>query len=576
MLAEDPQLESIVYLFNKNNMISLSVQKEFKSVQISQIISKVNIRSVKTNGVDRLKTKIQRLGYQDSFPVTLYKRENGYRLIDGNHRLEACVELGLSEIPALIIEQPKTDLEEIKLARESNEASETVVPTTFVDDAELIWRMLEKNTQEEVGKTLGWSRAKVKDYNSLSKISTKTWRLIGATFNNNRTNEEDTDAPDNGATAPDIFTENLLRSIVNLNPRQQYELVSNLVNDKEKNFNKAKFKTLAIQYKANNEIFNYVLSSIGKIPLGTKETKFRKKLMLEIYNETYEKNKYSKDWINLKKLNEENKKKGKDLIKSTEAVDKLIQYINDRINDLQSITLVNGDFNEKVKEIGDKTIDLIVTDPPYNIARDRVIDYDNRSEVSYDFGEWDKVEKTEFITSLQLWAKEWYRIAKDTASIYVFMSDRYFSYARDALEDAGWNIKNPMVWCKSNPGTTPVTSDRKSSFELILFAVKESGKHTFNQLPNNDKQCLNYTIKGICQGNERIKLDKNGTTHPTQKPESLITELIESSSNKNDLIFDGFMGVGTTLAVAKKLGRKAIGIELDKTYYEFACDRLKK
>ena len=80
----------------------------------------------------------------------------------------------------------------------------------------------------------------------------------------------------------------------------------------------------------------------------------------------------------------------------------------------------------------------------------------------------------------------------------------------------------------------------------------------------------------ICNGKERIK-DKTGKkAHPTQKPESLLHRILIGSSNKGDIILDPFFGTGTTGAVAKKLGRKYIGIEKDKQYIEVAKKRIDK
>lgn len=529
-------------------------------IRPQEIISRVEARSVKADGVERLKAKIDRLGFQVDKPIRVYPFESGYRLIDGNHRLEAAIAYGLEQVPALIVEPPANELDAIKQARESNEAAETVVPTTFVDDAELIWRLLENSTQKEVADALKWSRSQIADYKQLSKLCHKAWQGIVASFQYSCDTPKEDDATNIVATATSPFTEGLLRNIVSLKPRQQIELVSRLSTDK--NFKKGQFNNFAKQYKANNEIWAYVLGKVGKIPLGKSDNKFRKELMLEVFGDIYDRNKYSKEWGQKKEAN------------STQGVDQLIEYVKDKISSVTSITLIQGDFAEKVKEIGDESVDLILTDPPYNIATERVMDYEGRSAVSYDFGEWDKVEKENFLSYLESWAAEWYRIAKPTASIYVFMSDRYFSHARDALEKVGWQIKNPVVFCKTNPGTSPVKSDRKSAVEFVLFAVKNSGKHNFHDIPNNGNQCLNYTIGGICQGNERQKIDKDGNTHPTQKPAWIITELIEASSNKNDLVFDGFMGVGTVPATAKKLGRKAIGIELDPLYFDVASERV--
>lgn len=82
-------------------------------------------------------------------------------------------------------------------------------------------------------------------------------------------------------------------------------------------------------------------------------------------------------------------------------------------------------------------------------------------------------------------------------------------------------------------------------------------------------------VFGLCKGNERLK-DENGIkAHPTQKPLKLIQQILLTASNKDDLVFDPFMGSGTTAVVAEALGRKWIGIERDEKYVKLAENRIK-
>ena len=82
-------------------------------------------------------------------------------------------------------------------------------------------------------------------------------------------------------------------------------------------------------------------------------------------------------------------------------------------------------------------------------------------------------------------------------------------------------------------------------------------------------------VFGLCKGKERLK-DENGIkAHPTQKPLKLIQQVVLSASNKGDIVFDPFMGSGTTAVVAEALGRKWFGIERDEKYIELARDRVK-
>jgi site-specific DNA-methyltransferase (adenine-specific)/modification methylase len=85
----------------------------------------------------------------------------------------------------------------------------------------------------------------------------------------------------------------------------------------------------------------------------------------------------------------------------------------------------------------------------------------------------------------------------------------------------------------------------------------------------------NHIETAICQGNERLVDSKKNTLHPTQKPEKVIRHLMEVSSNRGDKVFDGFMGTGTTAKVSRDNGRKFIGIEKEKNFFEAAQERLK-
>lgn len=171
------------------------------------------------------------------------------------------------------VDKPASELDAIKQARESNEASETVVPTTFVDDAELVWRLTEKNpstekpkhTQDEAAKAMGWSREAVKNYAALQKIDNEAWKVIGTAFQKNVPAEDDADVPVNGTTVPaSPFTEGLLRNILCLRRKQQRELCRGLAAPKDA-ITKAKFKANAANYKTRNEIATWMLEQLGGV-----------------------------------------------------------------------------------------------------------------------------------------------------------------------------------------------------------------------------------------------------------------------------------------------------------------------
>jgi len=160
------------------------------------------------------------------------------------------MQAGLREVSALVREPCANFLEEVTLARASNEASGTMVPTTLVDDAELVWRLRDAGfTQEQVGEALHWNRVQVAQYQALLKIDREAWTFIVTTFecrdkgSNNGSDTEDV------PSVTLLFTEYLLRSILDLSPLQQLELCTGLAEGEMK---KSAFTTKAKAYKARN------------------------------------------------------------------------------------------------------------------------------------------------------------------------------------------------------------------------------------------------------------------------------------------------------------------------------------
>jgi DNA modification methylase len=511
---------------------------------LQTITGRLPVRRLSAPGVQRLIKSIQRSGFLEQFPlvVTLLGEES-YQLIDGNHRYEAALACGLTSVPCVV----KTQLAEhdrYVLAWQSNSAAEMVVPSTLVTYAEFIWdRSNEKYTQAEIATMLGWSREKVKNYAALNQISKDAWAVIGTTIENAVPIDDEGAVPVPGTTVP-IFTEGLLRAILDLTAEQQQELVAELAVNRE--FSKGKFKTRAENYRARNEMIAHARRQLGE--LGDA---YRVQLEKEIARGAYD-----ADW----KTNDHPK------------LQKLLAALRDEWECRHSIHLIQGDFYKEVGKVGDGCIDLILTDPPYNIARENTFVLEGRSSLSQDFGEWDKNDAQEFIASFNIWAREWMRLLRDQGSGYVFCSDQYLSHLRSALENAGLHVKATVVWHKTNPGTQVVKTNFKSSLEYILFFTKGQGGHTFNWQGENEMH--NFIEAPVCSGEERLVDAKGKTLHPTQKPEQVLRHLLEISSNRGDTVFDGFAGVGSSCAVARRLGRKCIGIEQNEVYFEAMQHRL--
>jgi len=456
------------------------------------------------------------------------------------------VELGLKTVPVIVLDE-MSDVDKKKFARQVNNATESVVPTTFLDDAELIWREVDAGkAQSEVAEIMGWSREKVKNYISLRHICDDAWKMVGTTIEKNVPKSEESGVPTDGTDVP--FTENLLRNIVHLQPNQQLELVQKLATGE---INKNKFRTLAGKYKGRNEMKEFAQNRIGG--LGSD--------YLDRCYQEIESGAYDSDW----------EKYTRGEAKEPEKLEKLINYLIEEWEQKNSIQIINGDFYEEQKNVPDGSVDLILTDPPYNVANERVFKLAGRSDISQDFGEWDKYEKEAFIDLFREWGQIFYRLLRDGGSGYIFTSDEYISYLWDALKEQGLNVKATVVWHKTNPGTQVVKTNYRSSLEYILFFTKGEG-HTFHWFGENEMH--NFIEAPICGGNKRIKDSKGNTLHPTQKPLKVIKHLMERSSNGGDMVFDGFSGVGSTAVAAKELGRKCICIEQDESFCEAARRRL--
>jgi len=250
----------------------------------------------------------------------------------------------------------------------------------------------------------------------------------------------------------------------------------------------------------------------------------------------------------------------------------------------EGIKIYLGDCLEIMKEIPDESIDLVLTDPPYNISqKERKIDrskiqnrkirrlvskrQDKVSELCYDFGKWDFYNSVdEQLEFAEKWLKESYRILKMNGQIISFYSKSEISFFESIMLGIGFHVRQTLVWHKTNPVPQIFKVGYMSACEFLTWATKNTGAgHTFNYQLG---QKHNVFVHPICQGNER-------TEHPTQKPVKLLKDILNYHTNKNDLVLDPFMGSGTTLVACKELGRQGIGIEINKEYCDIAVRRLK-
>ena len=243
--------------------------------------------------------------------------------------------------------------------------------------------------------------------------------------------------------------------------------------------------------------------------------------------------------------------------------------------------ITNGNSLEIIKKIPDKTFDLVFADPPYNLQIGKKLKRPDDSKVNGVNDKWDQFKNfNEYDNFCKLWLTESKRILKDNGSIWVIGTYHNIFRLGYHIQNIGFWMLNDVIWKKNNPMPNFRGTRFTNAHETLIWASKnKKSKYTFNyqslKCLNDDLQIRSDWTLPICSGNERIK--KNGKkVHSTQKPESLLLRILLASTNKDDFVFDPFLGTGTTAVVAKKLGRNYFGIENEKKYFEAAKQRLER
>lgn len=233
------------------------------------------------------------------------------------------------------------------------------------------------------------------------------------------------------------------------------------------------------------------------------------------------------------------------------------------------VKLYNDDCVQALKEIEDNSVDLILTDPPYNLGafmKNRDTNLHKMRENFFGAAGWDNMEYDVWLSSMDNFFNESSRIMKNGASMVMFMSLIKIETIIQLAEKYGFYYKTTGIWHKTNPMPRNMNLHFVNSTEAWLYFTYKTRTGTFN---NDGKLFHDFIETSLVTKNE-----KNHGKHPTQKPIQLISQFVELLSNKGDTIVDPFMGSGTTGVVAKSLGRNFIGIELNQDYFNIASKRI--
>jgi len=245
--------------------------------------------------------------------------------------------------------------------------------------------------------------------------------------------------------------------------------------------------------------------------------------------------------------------------------------------------IIQGDCIEAMNALPEKSVDLIFADPPYNLQLGGELTRPDQSKVDAVDDDWDKFASFETYDAFTRdWMSAARRVLKDTGAIWVIGSYHNIFRVGATLQDLGFWIMNDVVWRKSNPMPNFRGTRFTNAHETLIWATRDADqkKYTFNydamKALNEELQMRSDWLLPICTGGERLKDGGGGKAHPTQKPESLLHRVLLATTNTGDTVLDPFFGTGTTGAVAKKLGRKFIGIEREQRYIKVARERIRQ
>ena len=262
-------------------------------------------------------------------------------------------------------------------------------------------------------------------------------------------------------------------------------------------------------------------------------------------------------------------------------MDKCIKVIEPKSLDSIINKTLNGNTFDILPLLPKNFVDLLIVDPPYNLTK------------NYQGNKFYKKTKEEYKNYTNEWIKLCLPLLKKNASIYVCSDWETSLIIGDVLSDF-FHIRNRITWQREKG--RGAKSNWKNGMEDIWFATN-SNDYVFNldAVKIRKKVIAPYRVDGKPKdwaetenGNYRDTCPSNfwdditipfwsmpeNTAHPTQKPEKLIAKIILASSNQNDIVFDPFLGSGTTSVVAKKLQRKYVGIEQNEQYCIWAEKRL--
>lgn len=267
------------------------------------------------------------------------------------------------------------------------------------------------------------------------------------------------------------------------------------------------------------------------------------------------------------------------------SADEIKHYASRALHDTDILSLDNqifhGDTFSVCEKLPKQSFDLMIADPPYNLSKT--------------FGENKFTQKSreEYIAFTRRWLEATIPLLKPNASVYIcsdfrtsillapileeyFIIQNRITWQREKGRGAEKNFKNGMedIWFCT------LSKDYTFNLNAVKLRRRVIAPYKDNGAPKDWQETKDGKFRDTCPSNfwDDITIPywsmAENTPHPTQKPEKLLAKLILASSNENDLVFDPFLGSGSTAVTAKKLNRRFFGIEKEEAYVALAEKRL--
>lgn len=238
------------------------------------------------------------------------------------------------------------------------------------------------------------------------------------------------------------------------------------------------------------------------------------------------------------------------------------------------LRLFQGDALALLRRIPAETIDMVFADPPYFLSNGGVTCVNGRM-VPVDKGQWDRSQGQVSDHSFNiLWLDQCRRVLKANGTLWVTGTSHNIYSVGHALQTLGYKILNDIAWYKVNPPPNLACRRFTHATETILWAAKsDKSRYTFHyglmKEQNGGKQ-----MQSLWAIQPPGKNEKRHGKHPTQKPEALLTRIVQASTQADDLVLDPFCGSATTGVACTRLGRRFVGIEREAEHLTLAALRL--